>query len=102
MARKAAKAKTRRVRRPVSRGRKLRCARGYTFKKVGRNRVALMRRGLKITTFTCECSTSGGCRVEMDGQTASCLERGCTGRCGWVVNVPGIVGGLSGMSLARR
>lgn len=74
----------------------LRCGRGYHFKKVGRNRVALMmRNNNQGPTFTCECSTSGGCRVTIDPQdpqSISCLESGCTSSCGWVINVPGIFG----------
>jgi len=89
------------VRRPLRRGKVLRAARGYKFKKVGRSTVALMRGNVKTANFTCECNTSGGCRVEMDGQNAMCLESGCSGACGWVVNVPGIYGGLAAV-LARR
>lgn len=83
------------VRRLFRRGKVLRAARGYTFKKVGRSTIALMRGNVKTANFTCECNASGGCRVEMDGPSAICLESGCTGTCGWVINLPGIYGGLS-------
>jgi hypothetical protein len=48
--------------------------------------------GTTGTTFTCGCSSSGGCRVEIDGGEASCMESGCSGTCKWSVNVPGLVG----------
>lgn len=86
---------------PTRRGKVLRAASGYKLKKVGRSSVALMRGNVKTANFTCECNESGGCRVEMDGPSAMCLENGCTGACGWVVNVPGIYGGLSAV-LAKR
>jgi hypothetical protein len=98
----ATKSKVKKAPKKMGGGRKLRCAKGYSFKKVGRNGVALMRQGVKVTTFTCECSLSGGCRVQMEDQTAICLESGCTGSCGWVVNVPGILGNLNGLTLAKR
>jgi hypothetical protein len=80
-------------------GRELKADKGYEFKVEG-NGIALMKAGTKTTTFTCECSSgTGGCRVEMNGQTAECLEGGCSGTCGWVVNVPGIFG-LPAMRLA--
>lgn len=74
----------------------LRAARGYTFVKRGRG-VMLRKAGGTGpgVTFTCSCSLSGGCRVEIDGSEASCLENGCSGSCKWSVNVPG----LSGMRL---
>lgn len=93
--------RAKRASKTLVRGKKLRAAKGYKFKKVGRSSIALMRGGVKTATFTCECNASGGCRVEMDGPSAMCLENGCTGSCGWVVNLPGIYGGLSGV-LARR
>lgn len=80
----------------------LRAARGYTFRKVGRNRVALMYRRMSTVELSCECSQSGGYRVEIDGRSITCLESGCTGSCGWVVNVPGIRGGFGGVVLAKR
>ena len=81
----------------AKRGRVLRCGKGYRFKKVGR-KVMLMRRQTQGPTFTCECSTSGGCKVNIDPEdprSISCLSSGCEGTCGWVVNIPGIVGRLS-------
>ncbi len=93
--------KARKARRPLRRGKVLRAARGYKFKKVGRSTIALMRGNVETANFTCECNASGGCRVEMDGPSATCLESGCSGTCGWVINVPGIFGGLSAV-LAKR
>lgn len=95
--------KARKARRPlvIVRGKKLKAAKGYKLKRIGRKSIALMRGGVKTSTFTCECNASGGCRVEMDGPSATCLENGCTGGCGWVVNVPGIYGGFRGV-LAKR
>lgn len=87
MARKASK--------QIHRGKVLRCGKGYRFKKVGRNRVALMRNNNRGGTFSCECSLSGGCKVTIDPndpQTISCQESGCSGSCGWVISVPGIAG----------
>ncbi len=86
---------------PPRRGKRLKAAQGYKLKKVGRSTIALMRGSVKTATFTCECNASGGCRVEMDGPNAMCLEGGCSGSCGWVVNVPGIYGGFAGV-LAKR
>jgi hypothetical protein len=74
----------------------LKCARGYKFVRKGRG--VMLRKatgGGGGVTFTCGCSLSGGCRVEIDGGEASCMENGCTGSCKWSVNVPG----LSGMRL---
>jgi len=75
----------------------LRCARGFTFKRAGRNKVMLMRRNSTGggTTFECECSGTGGCKVTIDPQdpqSISCMSSGCTGSCGWIISIPGIVG----------
>jgi hypothetical protein len=69
----------------------LKAGRGHYFKRTGTG-IALMRGNSAQANFTCECSGAGGCRVEIDGQSATCLESGCSGSCGWVVNVPGIAG----------
>lgn len=82
-------------RRKVARRKSLRCIKGYEFKQIGRNKVALMRNNNTGVTFSCTCSTSEGCKVTIDPkdpQTISCLESGCTGTCGWEVSVPGIRG----------
>ena len=75
------------------RGKVLRCMKGHTWKKLGRNKVALMRNNNATATFTCECSLIGGCKVTIDPndpQTISCLASGCTGDCGWTINIRGI------------
>ena len=69
----------------------LKAGRGHYFKRTATG-IALMRGNSAQANFTCECSGTGGCRVEIDGQSATCLESGCSGSCGWVVNVPGIAG----------
>jgi len=69
----------------------VKAGRGHVFKRVG-NGIALMKGRSTQATFTCECTLSGGCRVQMEDQTATCLENGCSGSCGWVVNIPGIAG----------
>ena len=77
----------------------LKAGRGHHFVRTATG-IALMKgRGVKAN-FTCECSNAGGCRVEIDGQTATCLENGCSGSCGWVVNVPGIAG-VHGLAVLR-
>ena len=76
-------------------GKTLRCIKGYEFKKVGRNRVALMRNNNVGVTINCECSLSGGCKLTIDPQdpqTISCLNSGCTGTCGWIIQIPGLRG----------
>ena len=90
-------------RRP-KRAAKLRCGRGYTFERVGRNQIALMRNNQVGVTIDCSCSASGGCKITIDPQdpqTVSCLESGCTGSCGWVINVPGLAG-VSFRAVAAR
>jgi hypothetical protein len=85
-------------------GKTLRCLRGYEFKKVGRNKVALMRNNQVGVTLNCECDLSGGCKVTIDPtdpQTISCLNSGCTGACGWTINIPGIRGLSLRMSRAQ-
>jgi hypothetical protein len=67
------------------------------FKQVGRSKVMLMRKNSAGggTTFKCECSLAGGCKVTIDPQdpqTISCLESGCSGDCGWIISIPGLVG----------
>jgi hypothetical protein len=72
---------------------------GYTFQKTGTHAVALMGgHGATGTTFTCGCDKSGGCRVDMEGTTASCENDGCTGSCTWSIHLPG----LSGVIIAAR
>lgn len=72
-------------------GRVIKAGRGHHFKQTATG-IALMKgRGVQAN-FTCECSNAGGCRVQIEGQTATCLENGCSGSCGWIVNVPGIAG----------
>jgi hypothetical protein len=36
----------------------------------------------------------------MEDQTATCLESGCSGSCGWVVNIPGIAN-LANLAVLR-
>lgn len=79
----------------VRKAKTLRCIKGYEFKKVGRNRVALMRNNNAGVTINCECSLSGGCKLTidpLDPQTISCLNSGCTGTCGWIIQIPGLRG----------
>lgn len=71
--------------------RMLKAGRGHYFKRTSTG-IALMRGNSATANFTCECSLSGGCRVQIEDQTAMCLESACTGTCGWVVNIPGIAG----------
>lgn len=77
----------------------LKAGRGHHFKRTATG-IALMKGRAVQANFTCECSNAGGCRVEIDGQTATCLENGCSGSCGWVVNVPGIAG-VHGLAVLR-
>jgi hypothetical protein len=77
----------------------LRAAEGFTLHKTGHNTIALMRNnGATGTSFTCDCQStttgtgSGGCRVDMEGTTASCENDGCGGECRWSVHIPGLVG----------
>jgi hypothetical protein len=76
--------------------RPLKAGRGYEFVKKGRNGIMLRRAGggpgAVGTTFTCECDLTGGCKVIITGSEASCLNSGCSGACGWIVNVPGLIG----------
>lgn len=100
MAKKARKTKKTRVtKKSVNprQGKVLRAARGFSFRRRGRG-VMLMRGGVGAVEFNCECSLSGGCKVTIEGQTATCLESGCSGSCGWIVKVPGIVG-LAGIKV---
>jgi hypothetical protein len=81
----------------VPKGKTLRCIKGYEFKKVGRNRVALMRNNNAGVNINCECDVGGGCKVTIDPndpQTISCLNAGCAGSCGWVIQIPGLRGVL--------
>jgi hypothetical protein len=72
---------------------KLSCKEGHTFQKTGTNTVALMRgNNATGTTFECACDKSGGCKVSLEGTTASCLEDGCKGSCTWTVHIPGLNG----------
>lgn len=78
-----------------ARPKRLRCGRGYRFRKVGRTRMALMRGNRLGATVQCSCDLSGGCKITIDPQdpqTISCLESGCSGTCGWVISVPGLAG----------
>jgi len=79
----------------------LKAGRGYEFVKRGKG-VLLRRKGAGAggagVNFQCACDLSGGCRVEIDGSEASCLENGCSGKCGWSVVIPG----LSGVKLIAR
>ena len=70
----------------------IRATSGYRLKQKGRKGVALMRGQNTSATFNCECSTSGGCKVTISGQSAECEESGCTGACSWVVRVAGLAG----------
>src|SRR5262245_31726289 len=93
MATKRAKKAGRKV--TKARPKVLRCMRGYEFKKLRGNTVALMRNNSAGVTLNCECDLSGGCKVTIDPhdpQTISCLNGGCTGACGWIINIPGIRG----------
>ena len=80
-----------------ARGKKsIRCSKGYTFQRAGRNRVILMR-GSKDTgvSFKCRCTKTGGCTVTIDPrdpQIIDCTESGCSGSCGWGIVLPGIRG----------
>jgi hypothetical protein len=80
-------------------GQTLKAGRGYQFKQTATG-VALMRGNGVTANFTCECSGSGGCKVEIVGGTADCMESGCSGSCGWIVNVPGIAG-VRGLAVLR-
>jgi hypothetical protein len=78
------------------RGRMLRCLKGYSWKKVDRKKVALMRNNNTTATFTCGCDLIGGCKVTIDPhdpQTISCVESGCTGDCSWTISIRGIRSG---------
>jgi hypothetical protein len=71
----------------------LHAAEGHTFHKTGTHTIALMKgNGATGTTFTCGCSATGGCRVDMDGTTASCENDGCSGDCKWSIHLPGLSG----------
>jgi hypothetical protein len=72
----------------------LRAQEGYHFNKTGTHSVALMKGTNATTTFTCDCDTSGGCRVDMDGTSASCENSGCSGDCKWSIHLPGLHGVL--------
>jgi hypothetical protein len=78
----------------------LKAARGYEFVKKGKG-VMLRRKGSTGvgTTFSCTCQDgTGGCRVDINGDEASCMNNGCSGTCRWSVNLPG----LSGMTVTMR
>ncbi len=85
----------RKARRP-GRGKTLRCSKGYSFKRLGKNRVALMRRRINLgVTFQCECDLTGGCKVTIDPvhpEIITCLNDGCSGSCGWVIRFGAIRG----------
>jgi hypothetical protein len=74
----------------------LKAGRGYEFVKRGRSGVTLRKKnstGTTGVTFNCSCEGgSGGCKVVIQGQDASCFESGCSDTCSWVVKVPGLVG----------
>jgi hypothetical protein len=79
----------------VRRGRVLTCVKGYEFKQIGRNRIALVRNNQDVVTLSCACSSTGGCTAVKSPdhpQTIVCLESGCTGTCGWIITIPGIRG----------
>lgn len=86
------------------RAKTLRCAPGYEWKPQGRSGVALMRNNNAGVTLNCECDLSGGCKLTIDPtdpQTISCLNSGCTGSCGWVIQIPGLRGVMLKLSRAR-
>ncbi len=74
----------------------LQCAEGYHFRKLGSNKVAMMKGNNTGATFSCECY-DGGCKIEIDSdQRLSCVEDQCKSKegCHWVVSVAGIQGGF--------
>jgi hypothetical protein len=75
---------------------KLTCEEGHSFRKIGTHKVELMRgnggAGATGTTMTCGCDKAGGCKVSIEGTTATCLEDGCKGSCTWTIHVPGLSG----------
>jgi hypothetical protein len=72
----------------------LQCEEGYHFHQAGTHSVALMRGNQTTTTFTCGCDKTGGCKVNIEGSSATCSEDGCKGDCTWTIKLPGLVGAL--------
>src|SRR5207249_2880336 len=84
-------AATSRAKAPPSKPRELKLSKDYTFKRVGRNRFAVLgAKGEQVFSngaqFGCVCSTRpGSCRVEVfDNQTLRCTEETCF-VCHWSV-----------------
>ena len=77
------------------RGKVLTCLKGYEFKEIGRNKIALMRNNQVCATLSCACSSTGGCTAVKSPdhpQTIFCQGARCTGTCGWIISIPGIRG----------
>ena len=72
----------------------IKCNSGYSFRKIGRNRFALMRRNNNTgVTVECKCDVGGACEVRfdpLDQKKATCLSSNCKGSCGWTVKVSGL------------
>jgi hypothetical protein len=102
MAKKSAP-KTKPTKKPTKgkKAKSLTCSKGYTFKNVGKNQVALMRNngggGAGVVTFECFCGGGGGgCTVAIDpkdGTKLACYDSGpdmCAGSCMWKIHIPGL------------
>lgn len=78
-----------------SKGKMLRCSKGFKFVKKGKHSVILKPkgRGAPIASLTCRCSnTTIGCGIVWNDTTASC--DGTCGRekCAWRVHIAGLSG----------
>ena len=71
----------------------LKAGRGYELVRKGRKSVTLRRISTGVgVDFTCGCIGTGGCKVLIESDVATCQEDGCNDTCAWTVKVPGLVG----------
>jgi hypothetical protein len=78
----------------LSKSRVLKAGKGFEFKKVGKNRAALVRMADGSGTgvnISCVCPGGGGsCTIRVDPEKRLVCDGACAGGCGWILNVLGL------------